>query len=110
MARNAEWPARFDGHDYPQTLPEPDDILPGGAAPWSSLPDHERTGLGLELVQSRLKGAERHLETSMMPGDPSEMAAVADAKRQPITRRSAVLAHGEGPAGQDQMGLAVLFE
>jgi 8-oxo-dGTP pyrophosphatase MutT (NUDIX family) len=91
MARNAEWPARFDGHDYPQTVPEPDDIQPGGAAPWSSLPERERTGLGLGLVESRLKGAQRHLETTLMPGDPSEMAAVADAKRQPITRRSAVL-------------------
>jgi 8-oxo-dGTP pyrophosphatase MutT (NUDIX family) len=91
MARNAEWPARFEGHDYPQTIPEPDDIQPGGPAPWSTLPEQERTGLGLELVESRLKSAQRHLATSTIPGDPSEMAAVADAERKPITRRSAVL-------------------
>ena len=91
MARNGEWPTRFEGHEYPQTLPEPDDIRPGGPAPWSRLPSEMRSGLALALVESRLRDAKRHLSNSPVPGDPSEMDAVADASRQPITHRSAVL-------------------
>jgi 8-oxo-dGTP pyrophosphatase MutT (NUDIX family) len=90
MAPDRSRPARFEGHDYPQTLPEPDDIQTGALAPWSTLSTKERTGLTLELVESRLKAAWRHLENSVMPGDPSSMA-VADIEGQPITRRSAVL-------------------
>jgi hypothetical protein len=91
VARSGEWPTRFEGHEYPQTLPEPDDIRPGGPAPWSTLPSEMRSGLALALVESRLLEAKRHLSNSPVPGDPSEMDAVADATRQPITHRSAVL-------------------
>jgi 8-oxo-dGTP pyrophosphatase MutT (NUDIX family) len=90
MVPDGTRPARFDGHEYPQTLPEPDDIQAGALAPWSALAVNERTGFTLELVESRLKTALRHLEDSAMPGDPSAMA-VADIEGQPITRRSAVL-------------------
>src|SRR5580704_5565249 len=83
-------PARFEGHQYPQTLPEPDDIQAGAVAPWSALSESERTGLTLARVESRLKVALRHFDNSVLPGDPSAMA-VADIAGQPISRRSAVL-------------------
>jgi 8-oxo-dGTP pyrophosphatase MutT (NUDIX family) len=90
MAPEGTRPARFEGHDYPQILPEPDDIQAGAIAPWSSLSADERTGLTLELVESRIKDALRHLDNSAIPGDPSAMA-VTDIEGQPIARRSAVL-------------------
>jgi 8-oxo-dGTP pyrophosphatase MutT (NUDIX family) len=90
MAPDGSRPARFEGHEYPQTLPEPDDIQAGALAPWSTLPNNARSGLTLDVVESRLKAALRHLENSAMPGDPSAMV-VADIEGQPITRRSAVL-------------------
>ena len=37
MAPDGARPARFEGHEYPQTLPEPDDIQAGAVAPWSAL-------------------------------------------------------------------------
>ena len=55
MAPDRSRPARFAGHEYPQTLPEPDDIQTGALAPWSTLSTKERTGLTLELVESRLR-------------------------------------------------------
>jgi 8-oxo-dGTP pyrophosphatase MutT (NUDIX family) len=91
MAPDGARPARFEGHDYPQSLPEPDDIQPGALAPWSALSPRERSGITLEIVESRLRDAQRHLESSSIPGDPSAMA-LADIEGQPITRRSAVLA------------------
>jgi 8-oxo-dGTP pyrophosphatase MutT (NUDIX family) len=90
MAPDGSRPARFEGHHYPQTLPEPDDIRAGSLAPWSGLSLAERSGLTLELVESRLKGALRHFDNSVIPGDPSAMS-VLDIEGQPITRRSAVL-------------------
>ncbi len=90
MAPDRSRPARFVGHEYPQTLPEPDDIKAGALAPWSALSAGERSGLTLALVESRLKAALRHLDNSVMPGDPST-TAVADREGHPITRRSAVL-------------------
>jgi 8-oxo-dGTP pyrophosphatase MutT (NUDIX family) len=90
MAPDGTRPARFEGHEYPQTLPEPDDIQAGALAPWSTLSVSERSGLTLELVESRLKAALRHFDNSMIPGDPSAMT-VTDIDGQPITRRSAVL-------------------
>ena len=91
MAPNASWPERFAGHDYPQSLPEPEDVQPGAPAPWSSVPVSERCGLTLQLIEARLKDAERHFATSPLPVEPLAMAAVGDADVQPITRRSAVL-------------------
>jgi 8-oxo-dGTP pyrophosphatase MutT (NUDIX family) len=91
MARNPRWPARFEGHVYPQTLPDPVEILPGDPSPWSILPLSERSGLSLDLVLERLKIAARHLSTSPMPSDADEIEAVGDARRQPVTDSSAVL-------------------
>ncbi len=100
MARDARWPARFEGHVYPQAIPEPDDIQPGAPAPWSTLPSIARRGLDLGLVEARLLDGHRHVATSPIPDDFSAMVAVGDAARRPITRRSAVLValfeeHGE---------------
>lgn len=90
MAPDGTRPARFEGHEFPQTLPEPDDIQAGAAAPWSALSDAQRSGLTLELVESRLRDALRHFDNSIIPGDTSALP-VADIAGQPIARRSAVL-------------------
>jgi 8-oxo-dGTP pyrophosphatase MutT (NUDIX family) len=90
MAPDGTRPARFEGHQYPQTLPEPDDIQAGSLAPWSALSVSDLSGLSLKLVESRLKDALRHLDNSVMPDDPGAMA-VAERDGQPIARRSAVL-------------------
>ncbi|HXC19765.1 MAG TPA: CoA pyrophosphatase [Acidimicrobiales bacterium] len=90
MAPDGTRPARFEGHEFPQTLPEPDDIQAGAAAPWSALSDAQRSGLTLELVESRLRDALRHFDNSIIPGDTSALS-VADIAGQPIARRSAVL-------------------
>src|ERR1700688_271886 len=103
MAPDGTRPARFEGHEYPQTLPEPDDIQAGALAPWSTLSDSERTGLTLQLVESRLRDALRHLDTAI-PGDPSAVA-MADIDGQPITRRSAVLVALFEEAGETHLVL-----
>ncbi|MGB8197920.1 MAG: CoA pyrophosphatase [Acidimicrobiales bacterium] len=104
MAPDGTRPARFEGHEYPQTLPEPDDIQSGELAPWSTLRREDRTGVTLELVESRLKGARRHVENSLIPGDPSSMT-VSDIDGRPITRRSAVLVALFEEDGEAQMVL-----
>ena len=91
MVRNVEGPSRFDGHEYPQSIPEPEHVMPGGAAPWSRLSAGERRGVTLERVERQLHRSERHLDVAPVPGDPLEMAAVSDGPRRPVTRRSAVL-------------------
>jgi 8-oxo-dGTP pyrophosphatase MutT (NUDIX family) len=91
MAPDGTRPARFAGHVYPQTLPEPDDIRAGGPSPWAHLPASARTNISLELVATRLKDATYLGETVIVPGDPSVMVQVGDAKTQAVTRRSAVL-------------------
>lgn len=91
MSETANGPARFTGHEYPQVIPESDDIIAGDLAPWSRLPVESRRGILLASVVARLHTSGRHLDGSPVPGDPSEMAAVAVAKRKPVTRRSAVL-------------------
>jgi 8-oxo-dGTP pyrophosphatase MutT (NUDIX family) len=90
MAPDGTRPARFEGHEFPQLLPEPDDIRAGALAPWSALSLGERTGLTLDIVETRLKDALRHFDNSVIPDDPSAMT-VADVEGQPISRRSAVL-------------------
>jgi 8-oxo-dGTP pyrophosphatase MutT (NUDIX family) len=91
MTPDGTRPARFAGHAYPQTLPEPDDIRAGGPAPWAHLPLSARTNITLELVAARLKDATNLGATVIVPGDPSVMAQVGDADPTAITRRSAVL-------------------
>jgi 8-oxo-dGTP pyrophosphatase MutT (NUDIX family) len=104
MAPDGTRPERFEGHEYPQTLPEPDDIQAGALAPWNTLPQGERTGITLELVESRLKNALRHLDNSVIPGDPSAMT-VAGREGQPIARRSAVLVALFEEAGETHLVL-----
>ncbi len=82
---------RFAGHRYPQVIPAPDEIRPGGPAPWSHLAAHERSGLSSRVVLERLRAAGRTFDVAALPGEPSELAAVADARELAITRRSAVL-------------------
>lgn len=91
MTRSPGGSNRFAGHHYPQSIPEPDDVLEGNRAPWAHLSVPERRNLSLDKVLERLGTSNRSLSTTPVPGDPHEMSAVADAKRQPITRRSAVL-------------------
>jgi 8-oxo-dGTP pyrophosphatase MutT (NUDIX family) len=90
MAPDGTRPARFEGHEYPQTLPEPDDIQAGAEAPWSSLPVSQRSNLTLELVESRLKEAQRHVDNSVLPGD-LEGFTISALEAKPIAQRSAVL-------------------
>jgi 8-oxo-dGTP pyrophosphatase MutT (NUDIX family) len=104
MAPDGPRPARFEGHDFPQILPEPDDVLAGELAPWSELSLSERSGLTLELVESRLKGALRHLDNSVIPGDP-RAPAVTDIDGQAIARRSAVLVALFEEAGETHLVL-----
>jgi 8-oxo-dGTP pyrophosphatase MutT (NUDIX family) len=91
MAPDGTRPARFEGHTYPQILPEPDDIRAGRPAPWAHLPLSERSSLTLERIAARLNDAKVRSETVIVPGDPSVMDEVGDAEPQEITRRSAVL-------------------
>ena len=83
--------ARFNGHEYPQVIPVPDEIIPGEPAPWASIEPAKRSGFTLELVEQRLRNAGQHLAHHPLPDEPAEMAAVADATSRPITTRSAVL-------------------
>ena len=91
MTTNANWPARFEGYEYPQVIPDPDDVQAGGPAPWSALTPESRQGITLDVVVERLRESERHLDGWPMPGDPQEMEAVADATKRLIIHRSAVL-------------------
>lgn len=85
-------PERFAGHQYPQIVPEPDEIKPGGPSPWAALSGSSRTNLTLSLVTSRLAAAGRLLTETSPPDRPEDLALVADAPVAPITFRSAVLA------------------
>jgi 8-oxo-dGTP pyrophosphatase MutT (NUDIX family) len=100
MALSGGRPERFAGHQFPQIIPEPDEIRPGGPAPWSSLPSSSRTHLSLDRVRSRLADAQRLLSATSPPDEPTDLALVADATPRAITFRSAVLValfeeHGE---------------
>jgi len=88
---NANRPARFDGFEYPQVIPEPDDVIAGAPAPWSTLDEGSRRGFTLAHVVERLRAGERHLDDWPIPGDPQEMEAVMDATSRPIVKRAAVL-------------------
>ncbi len=52
---------RFPGHAYPQVIPTPDEMRPGGRAPWAALDARERSSIDLARVESRLRAANRHL-------------------------------------------------
>ncbi len=100
MARNPAWPERFADHEYPQKIPDPDEILPGAPAPWSQLPETNLRGFTLSMVLDALERAGRSLATSTFPSAPSELAQVHDAIANDVTGVSAVLValfedHGE---------------
>jgi 8-oxo-dGTP pyrophosphatase MutT (NUDIX family) len=82
-------PPRFEGHRYPQIIPDPGEIEAGSLAPWSNTP--RRTNLSLDLVVSRLRDAHRLLGTHLPPDQPEELGHVADGEPTPIMHRSAVL-------------------
>jgi 8-oxo-dGTP pyrophosphatase MutT (NUDIX family) len=83
-------PPRFEGHRYPQIIPDPGEIEEGARAPWSDVPG--RSDLSLDLVASRLRDAHRVLGTHLPPDQPEELGLVADGAPAPVTHRSAVLA------------------
>ncbi|MGC2486600.1 MAG: CoA pyrophosphatase [Acidimicrobiales bacterium] len=80
-------PPRFEGHRYPQIIPEPGEILAGGPPPWAGVTN--RTNLTLTLVTSRFREAHRLLGTDLAPQWPVEL--VADDVPAPVSQRSAVL-------------------
>jgi 8-oxo-dGTP pyrophosphatase MutT (NUDIX family) len=83
---------RFAGHQYPQIIPEPEEIRPGSPPPWSHLPPSARSNLSLDLVRSRLRDAHRLLTETSPPEQPRDLRLVADALPAPVTVKSAVLA------------------
>ncbi|MHB8379840.1 MAG: NUDIX hydrolase [Acidimicrobiales bacterium] len=91
MTANGERPARFVGHHYPQTIPDPEDVQPGALAPWSALPASVRSGLSLHVVHASLAREHRLLATDPFPDAAQELSFVADALPSPTTSRSAVL-------------------
>jgi len=91
MAREARWPVRFAGHEYPQAIPDPDDIRAGAPSPWSTLSSDERRGLALAQVEARLKSSDRLVATSSTPTETLAMETVGDAPPGEVLRRSAVL-------------------
>ncbi len=80
---------RFPGHAYPQVIPTPDEMRPGGRAPWAALDARERSSIDLARVESRLRAARRHLEQAAPPGAPAELSAAGELSSR--VRRSAVL-------------------
>jgi 8-oxo-dGTP pyrophosphatase MutT (NUDIX family) len=98
-------PERFAGHQFPQVIPEPDEIKPGEPAPWALLPASSRVNLTLELVATRLADAGRLLSVSSPPKEPAELALVADASPATIAHRSAVLVALFEERGETQLVL-----
>jgi 8-oxo-dGTP pyrophosphatase MutT (NUDIX family) len=90
MTPPSEQPSRFDGHHYPQVIPEPEVIEPGAPAPWSTLPLSSRSGLALAAVRDALEREGRLLENGPA-SEVSALSVVGDASPTPITVRSAVL-------------------
>ncbi len=80
---------RFPGHAYPQVIPTPDERRPGPPAPWEALAVRDRASISLGRVESRLRAAHRHLESSAPPDQPSELAGAGELASR--VRRSAVL-------------------
>lgn len=98
-------PPRFDGHEYPQVIPEPDDITTGELAPWAKLSERERRGLNLELVRQRLGAAHRLLASSPIPSEPVDFAVVNDDIARPFVGRAAVLVALFEEEGESQVVL-----
>ena len=105
MAREARWPARFVGHEYPQAIPDPDDIRAGSPPPWSALPSSARQGLTLSRVEERLQRAKHLVAPSSEPDDALLMETVGDAAPGEVLRRSAVLVALFEEAGETRVVL-----
>jgi 8-oxo-dGTP pyrophosphatase MutT (NUDIX family) len=91
MTPTRKRPDRFEGHRFPQVIPEPEDVQAGSPPPWAALPASKRSGLTLQKVESALRGADQLLATNQPPDQPEELLLVADSSPAPITLRSAVL-------------------
>ena len=76
---------RFPGHQFPQVVPEPDEVRPGGPVPWGSSGAVGRVSLA--TVRERLREAGRTLSVAAPPLVPGELEGAGRA----IPRRSAVL-------------------
>ena len=61
MTPSERRPPRFDGHQYPQIIPDPGEIEVGGPAPWSGT--SRRKDLSLDIVRAQLRDAHRLLGT-----------------------------------------------
>lgn len=85
MVRASAGPPRFPGHEHPQVVPVPDQVRPGGPAPWARLAPESRRSLTLALVEERLRTAGRLFEVAPAPERPAEIVG----RRR--LRRSAVL-------------------
>ncbi len=96
-------PPRFDGHRYPQIIPDPGEIETGSLAPWSD--SSRRTNLSLDLVRSQLRDAKRLLGTDTSPDQPEELGLVADGAPTTIAHRSAVLVALFEEAGESHVAL-----
>lgn len=91
MGRSAERPSRFEDHEYPQVIPEPDDVKRGGPAPWAHLDSSVRTQRTLSVVTRCLHERGRTFDVASMPDMSSDLEGISDTNRRLITRRSAVL-------------------
>jgi 8-oxo-dGTP pyrophosphatase MutT (NUDIX family) len=105
MSPSVGRPERFAGHQYPQIIPAPEEIMPGGPAPWSHLPRSARSNLTLDLVRSRLSDAHRLLATTEAPALAEDLVVVADAPPVTVVHRSAVLAALFEEGGETQIVL-----
>ena len=56
---------RFPGHEYPQVIPDPDEVRPGGAAPWASLTAESRRSVSVSTVVTQLVERGRSLESGL---------------------------------------------
>jgi 8-oxo-dGTP pyrophosphatase MutT (NUDIX family) len=91
MTPEGERPERFVGHQYPQAIPDPDEVGPGAPAPWSQLAVSSRSGMTISKVESSLRRENRLLAIHPLPDEPAELSFFVDASPVPATRRSAVL-------------------
>ena len=103
---------RFGAHDYPQVVPEPDEIVPGGPPPWAYVTEDARRSLPVATVVARLRASGRRVEDVAAPAL-AELELVGDARWRPsavlvalldvvgeahviLTRRSLTLRHHGG--------------
>ncbi len=79
--------SRFEGHRYPQVIPDPGEIRPGGPAPWAQVSERRH------LTLARVPRATGQRAPALGIGLSSGVARGARGRRRPrpVTRRSAVL-------------------